>query len=175
MTTTMKSSDTTTATKRSRRANDDEKVNDKLEFLQRKLEATNKSILSALIQHEEEPEQKEENNEMKMLHLLHELPQDTEMKDLMNEMVALDCNDTDTVDVVDEVDETKDKDVSDDADDDTVVVDSSKKIGESALHMLLYRYSIMTCCTYNAQIICSYYFRSGSYQQLLKTNKCKSS
>jgi len=119
-------------------ADDDEKVYDKVELssdslmiLQRKLEATNKSILSTLIQHEEE--QKDEKNEMKMLHLLHELPLDTETKDeLINEeAVAIpDCN---------AVAETKDtdKDVSDVADDDTVVivVDSSKKIkiGESSV------------------------------------------
>jgi len=116
MMTTTKSSDTTTATKRSHPADDDEKFNDKLEFLQRKLEATNKSILSALIQHEEE--QKDEKKETKMLHLLHELPLDTENEEeLINEKATAvsDCN------VVDEV-ETKDtdKDVSND-DDDTAV------------------------------------------------------
>ena len=110
----------------------DEKVNDKLNFSsdwQRKLEATNKSILSALIQHEEE--QKDEKNEMKMLHLLHELPLDTETKEkLINEEAVSDCNcsDLDTI-VVDEV-ETKDNDVSTSNDDDTAVIDSNKKMGE---------------------------------------------
>ena len=129
MMTTTKSSDTTTATKRSHPADDDEKVNDKLESLQRKLEATNKSILSALIQHEEE--QKDENkNKMKMLHLLHELPLDIETnEELINEVVS-DCSEAATIDVVDD-EETKDtdKDVSDDDDDDTADA-KEKKIGE---------------------------------------------
>ena len=128
----MKAIDTTTTSPgRDTHIDDDEKINNKLHLSsdwQRKLEDTNKSILSALIQHEEE--QKEDKNEMKMLHLLYELPLDTEMNDeVINEEAAVisDCN------VVVETKDT-DRDVSDDADNDTavLVVDSSKKMmGES--------------------------------------------
>jgi len=112
----------------------DEKVNDKLNFSsdwQRKLEATNKSILSALIQHKEE--QKDEKKEMKMLHLLHELPIDTETKEeLINDVKAVvsDCS------VVAETKaETKDtdKDMLDEEEDDTADAkenENEKKIGE---------------------------------------------
>jgi len=128
MMTTTKSSDTAaTATKQSHPAeDDDEKVNEIVEFssdslniLQKKLEATNKSILSTLIQHHEE-EQKDEKNEMKMkmLHLLHELPLDTETKELINEETAA----VSDYSVVAETKDT-DKDVSDD--DDTA--DSNEK------------------------------------------------
>ena len=171
MTTTKSYSDTAaTATKRSHPADDDERVNDKLNFsfdslsiMQSKLEATNKSILSALIQHEEE-QNKDDKNEMKMLHLLHELPLDTETKEeLINEAVSdCNCSDADTIYVVDD-EETKakvtdnDEDTTDAdnvnvavADDDTV--DSNKKKGESVAS---YRYVFITCYTYHAHIICS--------------------
>jgi len=131
--TTTKSSDTAaTATKQSHPAeDDDEKVNEIVEFssdslniLQKKLEATNKSILSTLIQHHEE-EQKDEKNEMKMkmLHLLHELPLDTETKELINEETAA----VSDYSVVAETKDT-DKDVSDD---DDTADSNEKKIGES--------------------------------------------
>ena len=147
MRTTTKSSDTTAAaTKQSHPADDNEKVNDKVELssdslsmLQRKLEATNKSILSALIQHEEE--QKDEKKEMKMLHLLHELPLDTETNEELTNEAASNCSEDDAKDMVDD-EETKvtDKDEDEDTtdadnvnvavtDDDTV--DSNKKTGES--------------------------------------------
>jgi len=119
--TTMKAIDTTTIPPgRDTHVDDnDEKVNDKLNFSsdwQRKLEATNKSILSTLIQHENEEEQKDEKNEMnmKMLHLLHELPLDTETNEELINEAASGCSDADTIDIVDEVEtkDTEDKDVS---------------------------------------------------------------
>lgn len=148
-TTKTKSSDTTTATTQYRHANDDKKINNKLQLssdslsmLQRKLEATNKSILSALIQHEEE--QKDEKKEMKMLHLLHELPLDTETNEELTNEAASNCSEDDAKDMVDD-EETKvtDKDEDEDTtdadnvnvavtDDDTV--DSNKKTGESEIY-----------------------------------------
>jgi hypothetical protein len=109
----MKAIDTTTTPPgRDTHADDDVKVNDKLEFssdsldmLQRKLEATNKSILSTLIQHEEEQKVKDEKKERKILHLLHELPLDSEIMDELVNEALYDSSDAATVGVVDEVGE----------------------------------------------------------------------